>query len=82
MPVLKSTSYLDKVQDLLIVDGTFTNDDGKTQEYKSIQIVVMSDGKKTTLPLSGGSAVKPAALQLSLKGADTPDFDLNIDDEN
>lgn len=67
-PITKS--YIHKVKDLRIVSGTFKNDSGEIQEYKSIQLVLESDGQQEVLPLSGQSAVKPSALALALKGAD------------
>lgn len=66
-------SYLNKIKDFRIVPGTFKNDDGEMQDYLSVQLVVTSDGKEEVLNLSGGSATKPAALKLALKGADTID---------
>lgn len=67
-PTVKS--YIHKIKDIRIVNGVFKNDDGVIQAYKTIQAVVLSDGQEEVLNLSGGSATKPAAFELSLKGAD------------
>lgn len=66
-------SYIHKLKDIRVLSGTFKNDDGVMQPYKTIQAVVLSDGQEEVLNLSGGSATKPAAFELSLKGADTID---------
>lgn len=74
-------SYLDKIKDFRIVPGSFKNDNGEMQDYLSVQLVVTSDGIDETLNLSGGSATKPSALKLALKGADslskTPQYNTN-----
>lgn len=82
-------SYLHKIKDFKIVPGEFTNDAGNKQSYLSVQLVVTSDGIDETLNLSGGSATKPSALKLALKGADDirqpAKYDTNntiLDDDN
>jgi len=70
MAITSTKSYINKVKDVRIVSGTFQNDDGKEQSYKSVQIIVSSDGEDEALSLSGASATKPSALMLALKGAD------------
>lgn len=67
---MQAQSFLHKVKDLRIVSGTFKNDAGQDQPYKSIQLIVSSDGQDEVLPLSGQSATKPSSLSLALKGAD------------
>lgn len=66
-------SYLHKIKDFTITPGQFKNDNGEMQDYLSVQIVVLSDGKEERLNLSGNSAIKPSALRMALKGADNID---------
>jgi len=66
----QSTDYINKIKEFRITKGSFKSDSGDEVKFKTTSIIIEIDGEEQTLALSGSNAVKPAILEIALKGAD------------